>query len=666
MGRFENEPNLHLDAEPSHEELPSVQRLTEELQTLQQNVLKSLQEDIKRLQSERHHLVEDIQKLKAQKNNLHQEQLASEQQALLRQLVQVLANHVSVQLQSSLEQLFDSAMARVPIHTTNINNSSAIQSTTPPLGQQNTQAEHLLASLNGAVLTTFEQLQAELRNHQSNFSQQLSQMYSEQEKGEVILAELVHRLRNELEKSTSQPAYLQQEAPSSIEFVESAEVETLTPHQSTEDEQPSQETTENLESENPFVETTVPPGYKFPDTVIPNPVTRAQIDAQLLTPVASESVVATPIPTQPIRQRRIEPKETTAKPIENNPTIRVGFILVALSAIASALYNVAIRAMFFPKSQILGVFDVQQLIPPTLGNCLLILMLRMVVVVPLMLVLAPIMHPRIWQDIQALVDSVRNHRHSPNATANPITKAVLILSLISGFFLFLSQVLIYFAIGQIATGMAISLFFIYPIISGFLVWLLFKSDKERERPTLFRVSAVACICFGELLVLGTNSTASVNTSMGSAAALASGVTFAVYIVLTRICAARLHPVSFTLLNFTTMLVLCFVGLILPLPANAGVQVNTTNLLELVLTAFILGVLTLFGYVLNNIGVRKLGASRSAIIGACVPALTVIFAGFIIQEGLEILQLIGVLIVTIGAAAMSLEKIRNRIKAYRAT
>ncbi|NJL60941.1 MAG: EamA family transporter [Methylacidiphilales bacterium] len=339
--------------------------------------------------------------------------------------------------------------------------------------------------------------------------------------------------------------------------------------------------------------------------------------------------------------------------------------MVMLSLVASALYNVSVRAMFFPRSQILGVFDVQQLISPTLGNCLLILMLRMLVVVPLMLVLAPIMHPWIWQDISALANSLRRNSQKPhlqqvNSTPN-ITKPLLILAVVSGFFLFLSQLLIYLAIGQVATGIAIALFFIYPIVSGFLAWLLFKSE-HRQLPTLFHISAIACICFGELLVF--SSTGNGNTSAGATAAILSGISFAIYIILTRICAAKIHPVTFTLLNFTTMLVFCLIGLIIPLPSNLGVQINNTNLLELVLTAFILGVLTLSGYILNNLGVRKFGATRSAIIGATLPAITVIFAGLIIQENPPIIQLIGVWIVTLGTVAFNLEKIRDRLKSHK--
>jgi drug/metabolite transporter (DMT)-like permease len=273
----------------------------------------------------------------------------------------------------------------------------------------------------------------------------------------------------------------------------------------------------------------------------------------------------------------------------------------------------------------------------------------MMVVVPLMLVLAPMMHQRVWQDLQNLADSVRGNPSPTKAN----TRQVLILSVVSGCFLFLSQLLIYLAIGQVPTGMAIALFFIYPMISGLLSWFLF-----RDQPTLFRIGAIASIFIGELFILSGSGVADIgNSSFGSMSAIASGVSFAIYVVLTRICAAKLHPVTFTLINFATMLCLCFIGLMLPLPTSWSLIVDPNRLLELILSAFILGVMTLASYVLNNVGISKVSATRAAIFGASIPVLTVIFALVIIQETLSVPQVLGVLLITFGAAAFSLERIR---------
>ncbi|MEH2134630.1 MAG: EamA family transporter, partial [Nostoc sp.] len=356
----------------------------------------------------------------------------------------------------------------------------------------------------------------------------------------------------------------------------------------------------------------------------------------------------------------LEPQPEAKPPQSRSPnsssfsTLQIGFLLIVSSVVVSSLYNVAIKVIFHEGSQIFGVLEVEQLLPPTLGNTLLILTLRFMVVVPLMVLLSPILHPRLWQDLDNLAASVRGNP----TPANAATKQILILSIVSGCFLFLSQVLIYIAIAQVPTGMAIALFFIYPMVSGLLSWFLF-----RDRPTIFRIGAIAAICCGELLVLGGSPNIGIsNTSMGSSTAILSGVAFAAYIILTRVCASKLHPVTFTLINFATMLLLSFICLMLPLPSSWNlVVVDPSKMLELVLSAFILGVLTLAGYLLNNIGISKLGASRSALIGGSIPVLTVIFAGLIIQENLDIVQILGVLFVTFGAAAFSFETMRNQVK-----
>ncbi|MEH2390436.1 MAG: DMT family transporter, partial [Nostoc sp.] len=334
---------------------------------------------------------------------------------------------------------------------------------------------------------------------------------------------------------------------------------------------------------------------------------------------------------------------------------KIGFLLIVLSAVVSSLYNIAIKVIFHEGSQIFGVLEVERLLPPTLGNILLILTLRFMVVVPLMVLLSPILHPRLWQDLESLANSVRGNPTSANAA----TKQILLFSIVSGCFLFLSQVLIYIAIAQVTTGMAIALFFVYPMVSGLLSWFLF-----RDRPTIFRIGAIAAICCGELLVLGASSTIGTsNTSMGSSTAVLSGVAFAAYIILTRVCASKLHPVTFTLINFATMLLLSFICLMLPF---WNLVVDPSKMLELVLSAFILGVLTLAGYLLNNVGISKLGGSRAALIGGTIPVLTVIFAGLIIQENLDFVQILGVLLVTFGAAGFSFETMRNQVKSSSPT
>ncbi|BAY11619.1 DMT family transporter [Calothrix sp. NIES-2098] len=726
MGRFEKQPdNPRVRGDLSRAAENALWAVVEDLENLQQHVLRSLQEEVKRLQAEKNRLSEDIQRLLDEKEQLQQARQITEQQVLIRQLAEALAKHISSQLQSSLTSLANQAIE-----------SKSDEREKLASEQNNENVEKLLGSLDDTLTITFSSLQQELKNYQSNLSQQLSRMQNQQQQGEAIVAELINRLQD-LEKTiveiprkavqVSPPTVLQLseqpeakvslptvlqlpqeqqnnswDSPQSGQTISQAtQPVTISQSQTTlqsESVATPPETTLLPERENftepssvispnwsengtkpeptlPTTEVTYPPfrrNYPEPSSVISQDLSESETTPEPAFPLPE----ATP---PPVRNNSDEPisvlspdlseSETTPEPVPSRnqgiappslglpsssslSSIQIGFVLIVLSAVVSSLYNVAIKVIFHQGSAILGVVEVERLLLPTLGNTLLILMLRLLVVVPLMLLLAPMMHPRVWEDLQTLFSSVRGS----SSPSNNKTRKILQLSIASGCFLFLSQVLIYIAIGQVTTGMAIALFFIYPVISGLLSWFLF-----RDRPSGFRTAAIGGVFCGELLILaGATSIALGNVPLGSITAIFSGVAFAFYVVLTRICASKLHPVSFTVINFATMLLLSFIGLLIPVPSELGLIFEPSKLLEIILSAFILGVLTLLGYVFNNVGIRKLGAPRSAIIGASVPFLTVIFAGLLIQENLEFVQILGVLLVTFGAAAFSFDKVRNQL------
>ncbi|MEH1811763.1 MAG: EamA family transporter [Nostoc sp.] len=776
MGRFEKQPeNPRVRGELSRAAENALWAVVEDLENLQQNVLRGLQEDVKRLQSEKNRLSDEIQSLVEEKEHLQQVRQITEQQVLIRQLAEVLAKHISSQLQSSLATLANQTIEGESYEQAALKSAEVSSNV---VGEINEKVEHMFDSLDDTVTVTFNSLQQELKNYQSNLSQQLSRMYSQQQQGETILAEFVNRLHGELEKTIEETSRKSATAgiPTVLQFTEpekNSSVDTslpefeeivrnslepispisnqFSPRETTSEPPIVKENTANpisspskdlsvrettseptivkentanpisspskdlsareTTSEPPIVKENTANPISSPSkdlssretpseptaAVVPPPKDNATEPISVLNQESPENetkseraIASVPkprtirpslnIPTEPLSVRRKnvsqskaesssttapEPQAEAKPPQSRSPnssglsTLQIGLFLIVLSAVLSSLYNVAIKVIFHEGSQIFGVLEVEQLLPPTLGNTLLILTLRFMVVVPLMVLLSPILHPRLWQDFETLSASVRGNP----TPANAATKQILVLSIVSGCFLFLSQVLIYIAIAQVPTGMAIALFFIYPMVSGLFSWFLF-----RDRPTLFRIAAIAAICCGELLVLGGSPSIGIgNTSMGSSTAILSGVAFAAYIILTRVCASKLHPVTFTLINFTTMLLLSFICLMLPLPSNWNlVVVDPTKMLELVLSAFILGVLTLAGYLLNNVGISKLGASRSALIGGSIPVLTVIFAGLIIQENLDIVQILGVLFVTFGAAAFSFETMRNQVKPSSST
>ncbi|MFN9615353.1 MAG: EamA family transporter [Dolichospermum sp.] len=713
MGRFEKRPeNPRIRGELSRAAENALWDVVEDLENLQQNLLRTLQEDVKRLEAEKNRLSHDIQKLIEEKEQLQQSRQITEQQVLIRQLAEVLAKHISSQLQSSLKTLATQTLEYNSSHEVGMKNPQLSNDQAHEIGQN---VSTMMDSLDHTVTNAFSSLSQELKNYQSDLSQQLAQIYSQQQQGETILAEFVNRLRYELEKNrdTNSLNIATGGAPTVLQLADGLHDEAIT-HQNGHGEKSSKkiiiEPIALIRSQLPQGDSTSattailsPPEVKTPEpdslikpdlpTTSPAdenpqpdsfinpdlPTTSPAVKTPELTTVLTSQVLTAPVlentppeissvltdnlstrrPPAPKLRREITPKQQTTPRQQRQRTspnwseLQIGFLLISLYTVVSSLYNVAIKAIFFTgyNSNSLGRLETQQLILPTLGNIFLILMLRLLVVVPLMLMLSPILHPPIWQDLENLFASLRG-KAIPSQNN---TKQALFLSVISGLLLFISQVLIYLAIGEVTTSMAIALFFIYPVMSVFLAWFLFQ-----ERPNLLITGAMAAIFAGELLVLGGQVVVN-NTSLGSTTAILSGIVFAIYALVTRICATKLklHPVSLTVINFTTMLVISIVCLIIPLPNNLGLVINSSNVLELVLSAFILGVLTLCGYLFNNFGIRKLGTPLSSLIGATVPIFTVIFAGLMLQESLDIIQVMGIILVTVGAACISWRKTPNQ-------
>ncbi|MBD2136831.1 EamA family transporter [Anabaena sp. FACHB-1237] len=771
MGRFEKRPeNPRVRGDLSRAAESALWDVVEDLENLQKNLLRTLQEDVKRLETEKNRLSKDIEKLIEEKEKLQQSRQITEQQVLIRQLAEVLAKHISSQLQSSLKTLATQALEEDRT-TNNALNPSKLHNNVTEINQN---LSNMIDNLDDTVTIAFSSLLQELKNYQSNLSQQLSRMYNQQQQGEAILAEFVNRLRSELEKNKEtnslkgvtggSPTVLQinepykngstnsLEKPTQTVIVEPMAFipQTLPDNDSTaatgiilvpppaktdtpsssviipdpevknseetnyDDVYSSDNSTKlrqnhhepviipesdgnlpNLNSGNNHENQTsviisdtsnvtdgnlpnseeidnyhnsqslITPNLTTSTAINPNisninltnaeeknhqSVTLVSSDVSSNVPASTPSSAVVSSARKQIKTPQKQPPQTL---LPDPGKLQLGFILIALSTLVSSLYNVAIKAVFSTGSNALVNLSAQQLILPTLGNIFLILMLRLLVVVPLMIMLAPMLHNDVWQDMENLFNSLRGNGISKSVKQKQ-TKEVLLLSVISGCLLFLSQVLIYIAVSEVKTGSAIALFFIYPLISVFLSWFLFQ-----ERPNFLAAGAMAAIFCGEILILSVPAGFN-NSSLGSITAIISGIAFAIYIILTRICAIRLkiHPVSLTLIHFTTMLLLSFICLIVPLPSNLGLAIHSSNILELILSAFLLGVLTLCGYLFNNLGIRKIGTQISSIIGATVPIITVICAGILLQESLDIIQILGVLFVTVGATSIAWKKMPN--------
>lgn len=603
-----------------------LQTVTQDLKRLHQGLVTQLSQEVTQLQAEKVRLAADIEQLKAQHQALQaqgnqalSQQEIARQQLWAKQLALALSNHLQGLIMQQISQTMKMSQPRNGVM------NSAGSEVTP--GEN---AHRLLASLDATFSATFSSLQQELGSYQSALYRQLNEIQNKQlgemqnlgQQGEAILEALVNRLREQLQvesarqsrlaemEKTGLPPFPDQFPDNRPSGLATGVVNPPLPSQAgMRSPQHLNTPSENRPGMNDTARTEAPPSY-------PQSPTSAQ--APLTFPGAT-------LPQPPAK------KELS--------TFWKGLILVLLSTVALSTHNVVVRVIGKPSS-ILGLPNIGGFINITvLGNSLLILWLRMLIVLPLMVCLAMWLYPPVWRDLKKFFTA---------GDRRPILNVVG-----SGFFLFLSQVLIYIAIGKIGAGPAVTILFMYPVVTVPLAWFLFG-----DRPTLLRWGVMSVILLGIVLTaLPKIATSTQGLSFeGVATAIGSGVAFALYLIFMQLGFKKLHPIPVSLVQFFTIFVLSAVILI-ALGPNLGVQVLAEQRTGFVLSGILLGVLTLIGYLTNNFGVRFMGAGLASIVASIGPVMTAFLAWILIRDQLAAVQVFGILLVTAGVGALSFERMK---------
>ncbi|MGB3514470.1 MAG: DMT family transporter, partial [Microcoleaceae cyanobacterium] len=294
-----------------------------------------------------------------------------------------------------------------------------------------------------------------------------------------------------------------------------------------------------------------------------------------------------------------------------------GFLIVILASFCFCFQNLIVRILFNEQT-ILGVFQTGGFVIPTLQNSFLLMFMRMVLVVPLMAFLAVKLYPRTWQDIRQL--------------GNIKSRPLLLRSLGGGILMFLYLALLYVSIGLIETGVALTLFFTYPAFTSLFSWLLLGIP-----PTKFRWMVIVVVLLGSFLTIPYSQTASDSyNGIGVIFAIGSGLAYALYTVNAQKSFETIHPFPFTWISFATTLVLSFVSLWIWQGENIEL-----NWIPLWIGGLLSAIVTFAGHLMFNYGIRLIGATSAATIGATNPSLTAILAWLTIQETINGLQILGI-------------------------
>jgi drug/metabolite transporter (DMT)-like permease/outer membrane murein-binding lipoprotein Lpp len=617
MGRLDNLPENSGSTDPNAAQ-DILNTVTQDLRQLQQELVAQLHGDVQRLQAEKARLQGDIDKLQTQQQAALSQQQRAQQQLWAKQLAQALAHHLQGALVQQMEQtaLSQRGGTSLPV--------------APAANSHHENAYRLLASLDATLNRTLTSLRQDLTSYQSSLSQQIGRMHNLEQQGEAILEALVSRLSQQLQAEMVKEQMGELPLPSG----ESGSIGTLSP--------PTGEPSLG-NGRNPAGHTNLRPS--------PEAAYLRQRPPSIL-PIAPSTA-----PDPAVAPMRL------ARPTGFSQ-VQVGLGLILLSTIALSLHNVVVNVIG-KSTTVFGFSDVGGFLRLGLGNALLILLLRMIIVVPLMIWVAQRLYPAVWQDIKKFLTS-RDRR--------------LLMTVIgSGGCLFLSQVLIYIAIAEIGAGVAVTILFMYPLITVPLAWFFFG-----DRPTSLRWGVMLVISIGivltalpriiDLTELPRIVQISAVSGAGVAIAVGSGIAFACYLISMQICFKKLHPVPVSLAQFLTIGFLAAVSLILlpalPLPGGWATQVSIDQPVGFAIGSVFLGILTLIGYLSNNFGVRFLGAARTSIIASTGPVLTALLAFLLTSDPgnqLKSVQWLGIVVVTFGVIALSFEKMSAaRAKAGRPT
>ncbi|MBO0350763.1 DMT family transporter [Phormidium pseudopriestleyi FRX01] len=573
--------------------------MTQELRDIQQNIVVQLARDMARLQAEQSRLTADIQKLQNQQQQIQSKQMQGGAGRPMQQ--QQWTKQLAQVMASQLQQELSERLKEMVAPPPP---SQSLTTLDPNIGMSSAQT----GNLDENAYRLLASLDTTLNTTFKNLQQELSSYQSS-------LSQQLGRMHS-----------LQQQGEVILETLVDRLIEQLQSEAS--NVQTTAEIVSNRRQGLP-VGTPTNRGDRPEGTGTQSDRNAAEKAAMAEVRTATP---ATPVPSPPV---------------ESNIFL-TGLILALLSSIIISFQNIITRAILSPQS-LFGLWS-GQVLSPGAGNSLLILGMRMLFVVPLMgFILAPILYPNTWRDIKQL--------------ANPEKRGSVWIVIGSGLFLFMSQFFIYIALGNIPTGVAITLFFIFPPVTAVLAWIMFGA-----RPSFIFALATVTIYLGCFLTVSGRLTGGApdgNLGLGIGTAIASGLTFAGYVILTQLSARKLklHPAPFSVINFSVILILAIPFVIL---GSGEGNFFTWNVLQenwtgLWIGSIALATTTLIGYALNNFAIPMIGAPLASVVAATGPGLTSLMALLFIGEGLGLNEWLGVFIVTLWVLGISVDNMNKQKK-----
>lgn len=161
--------------------------ITEDLANLRANLLGKLGREVITLETQKHELAEDIQKLQAQRQELEVQVVTEQGQGLQGQ------TSPDMQRQQWIEQLAQA----IAVHLRAEVNTSNAQS----MQRHSETIEHLTMDLDNTLQVVFQSLQRDIESYQNDLDLQMQRMHSQRQQAELLLAALIERIDSQLERA---------------------------------------------------------------------------------------------------------------------------------------------------------------------------------------------------------------------------------------------------------------------------------------------------------------------------------------------------------------------------------------------------------------------------------------------------------------------------------
>ena len=225
-----------------------------------------------------------------------------------------------------------------------------------------------------------------------------------------------------------------------------------------------------------------------------------------------------------------------------------------------------------------------------------------------------------------------------------------------GFLYYGSAALLFQAYGGMASGLATTLHFMYPVSVTVIMALVYK-----QRPSVVTICAIILSLIGVALLCLRESSTGVSSLLSVFLVLLSGVCYAVYLVLVS-TVKRINQQNSQKLTFY---VLMFSGAFFMLSAlqGGGLQIipSASAGINLLLMATLPTLLSNLALVRS---VKNIGSTLTSVLGAMEPLTAIIVGILVFDESLRGLMIVGIILILVSVSLIVLSPLLDKRIAER--